>query len=542
MENKGRYTIYLPIAFALVLILGMFLGSKLILVSSSNGSLSNSIFSFGSNKYDKLNDVINYIESSYVDSVSKEDLIEKALSGLLTSLDPHSSYIPAAEFNEANDPIQGNFDGIGVEFRVVRDTVVVINTIDKGPSQKKGVNAGDRIVKVNGKNIASIKIKDDEVKKLLKGKKGTDVKITVYRSSNNKLLDFTITRDAIPTFSIDVNYIATGNIGYIKLSKFSTTTFDEFDEALISLKRGGMKKLILDLRGNGGGLLNSAVNLADEFLTNKKLIVYTEGRNKPKEYYNATEKGLFQQGDIVILIDEFSASASEILAGAIQDNDRGTIIGRRSFGKGLVQEQVSLNDGSAVRLTVSRYYTPTGRCIQNSYKDGSDEYYNSFYERFYDGELESVDSIKFPDSLKYKTPKGKIVYGGGGIMPDIFVPLGKEERTKLYVDLMNKGIFQQFAFEYIDKKRKALKILYKNSNDFIKSFNVSNQMLNEFFLFAIKNGIKNDDKNTNLSEEIIKAYIKAYIGRNLFDDAGFYPIINSVDKTYLKAIEVLKQM
>jgi carboxyl-terminal processing protease len=541
MENKGRYTIYLPIAFALVLILGMFLGSKLILVSSSNGSLSNRFFSFGSNKYDKLNDVINYIESSYVDSVSKEDLIEKALSGLLTSLDPHSSYIPAAEFNEANDPIQGNFDGIGVEFRVIRDTVVVINTIDKGPSQKKGVNAGDRIVKVNGKNIASIKIKDDEVKKLLKGKKGTDVKITVYRSSNKKLLDFTITRDAIPTFSIDVNYIATGNIGYIKLSKFSTTTFNEFDEALISLKRNGMKKLILDLRGNGGGLLNSAVNLADEFLTNKKLIVYTEGRNKPKEYYNATEKGLFQQGEVVILIDEFSASASEILAGAIQDNDRGTIIGRRSFGKGLVQEQVSLNDGSAVRLTVSRYYTPTGRCIQNSYKDGSDEYYNSFYERFYDGELESVDSIKFPDSLKYKTPKGKIVYGGGGIMPDIFVPLGKEERTKLYIDLMNKGIFQQFAFEYTDKKRNALKILYKNSNDFIKSFNVSNQMLNEFFLFAIKNGIKDDDKNANLSEEIIKAYIKGYIGRNLFDDAGFYPIINSVDKTYLKAIEVLKQ-
>jgi carboxyl-terminal processing protease len=534
-KNNKRIFIYLPIILALVFIAGMFLGSII-----SSGNLANKkLFSFGFGDYDKLKDVMNYIEESYVDSITQDQLTEDAISSLLDKLDPHSVYISAAEFNEANDPLEGSFEGIGVEFRIQRDTVTVINVIAGGPAQERGILAGDRIVKVEDKSIASVKITNTQVMKLLKGPEGTTVKVSVFRHGEKDLLDFTITRGVIPTYSMDIAYMVTSNIGYIKLNKFSATTYEEFITGLASLKSKGMKKLILDLRDNGGGYLSAAIKVADEFLTDGKLIVYTKGAHKPKNEDYATEKGNFEKGDVVILIDEFSASASEIVAGAIQDNDRGTIIGRRSYGKGLVQEQIQLFDGSAVRLTVSRYYTPTGRCIQKPYDAGTEEYFNEFYQRFFDGELESADSIKFADSLKFVTPGGKIVYGGGGIMPDVFVGLGKEDNSKYFNSLFNKGVINQYSFDYADKYRSTLKLKYTDAEDFVKNFSLSETEFNEFVLYAEKMGVEKDDAGIELSKTNIKTYLKAYIGRNIFDDAAFYPVLHLTDKTVLKAVEVL---
>ncbi len=537
-EKKNKRYIYLPIIFALIFIAGMFLGIRLISGSSSLGKQT-ILFSLGLGKYDKLNDVLNYIQGSYVDSVSREQLTEDAISSLLDKLDPHSVYITAAEFNEANDPLVGSFDGIGVEFRIQRDSIVVMNVIPGGPSESVGVKAGDRIVKVDGKNVAGIKITNNDVMKKLKGKRGTKVKIHVFRRGIKKLFEIPITRGVIPTYSLDIAYMLTKNIGYIKLSKFSATTHDEFVSALLKLKAKGMIKLILDLRDNGGGYLQAAEDLADEFLGDGKLIVYTKGMHKPKATVYATDKGDFETGQLVILINEFSASASEIVTGAIQDNDRGTIIGRRSFGKGLVQEQVKLYDGSAVRLTIARYYTPTGRCIQRSYANGTEEYYNQFYNQFIDGELENPDSIKFADSLKFKTPKGKIVYGGGGIMPDVFIPLGKDENSKYFISLFNKGLIFLFAFDFTDKKRQNIKDKYINAVGFIKGFTVDDALFNEFIEYSGKNGVKKDEIGIALSRKNIKMYLKAFIGRNIFKDEAFYPVIQDVDYTLKKAINVI---
>lgn len=534
-KNKRKLYIYLPIILAVIFIAGMFLGSMLSLNSSSDKKL----FSFGFGDYDKLKDVMNYIEESYVDSVTHDQLTEDAISSLFEKLDPHSVYITAAEFNDANDPLLGSFEGIGVEFRIQRDTITVINVIAGGPAEEEGVMAGDRIVKVDGKNVASVKITNTQVMKLLKGPKGTTVKISVSRHEVKEFLDFTITRGVIPTYSMDIAYMITKNIGYIKLNKFSATTYKEFTNGLTELKGKGMTKLILDLRDNGGGYLKAAIDVADEFLSDGKLIVYTKGAHKPKKEEYATEKGDFEKGAVVVLIDEFSASASEIVAGALQDNDRATIIGRLSFGKGLVQEQLQLFDGSAIRLTVSRYYTPTGRCIQNPYDDGAEEYYNQFYQRFIDGELESADSIKFADSLKFTTPKGKIVYGGGGIMPDVFVGLDKDKNSKYFISLFNKGLITQYAFDYVDKNRITLKTAYTDAAGFVTEFSVDKTIFDEFILYAEKNGIKKDDSGIALSEKNIKSYLKAFIGRNLFDDEAFYPTLNLADETVLKAVEVL---
>jgi carboxyl-terminal processing protease len=537
-DIRGKLHVYLPIIFALVFIAGMFLGAKLIINGYSSGH-ENIMSYVGFGKYDKLNDAINYIQKSYVDSISKEQLTEDALSSLLEKLDPHSVYISAVEFNDANDALIGNFEGIGVEFRIQRDTITVMNVIAGGPSEEVGVFAGDRIVKVDGKNVARIKITNNDVMKKLKGKRGTKVKIGVYRRGLKKLLHFTITRDVIPTYSLDIAYMITNNIGYIKLNKFSATTHEEFINALLKLKAKGMKNLVLDLRYNGGGYLQAAEELADEFLSDGKLIVYTKGVHKPKSMVYATKKGNFENGHLVILIDEFSASASEIVAGALQDNDRATIIGRRSFGKGLVQEQVKLYDGSAIRLTVARYYTPTGRCIQRSYANGTEEYYTQYYERLLNENSGNPDSSAFADSLKFKTPKGKIVYGGGGIMPDIFVPMGKDENSKYFNLLLNKGLIFQFAFDYTDKNRHTIKNTYKNAQGFIKNFSVDESLLNELLAFAEKNGVKKDEKEIALSGNNIKVYLKAYIGRNIFSDEGYYPVIQQVDNTLKKAIEVL---
>jgi len=432
----------------------------------------------------------------------------------------------------------GKFEGIGVQFRIERDTVMIINTIPGGPSEKVGLLAGDRIVKVDGKNIASVKIVNEKVMKLLKGPKDTKVTVSIFRRGLKKLNDFTITRGVIPTWSIDISYAVNAEVGYVKLSKFSATTGDELREALVALKEKGVRKLILDLRGNSGGYLQEAIAVADEFLPDNKLIVYTQGLHRPKQIAKSSSEGTWDDLPVVVLIDEGSASASEIVAGAIQDNDRGTVIGRRSFGKGLVQEQVGLSDGSALRLTVARYYTPTGRSIQKPYTKGAEEYYMEYYHRMTDGELESADSIKQNDSLKFKTPGGKTVYGGGGITPDIFVPVERSAALKFYNESVNKGILYQFAFDYTDSNRARFKS-YADAAQFDKMFSVSNGMFSEYVVYAEKNGIKYPPAETSASQQKISELMKSYIARNLYDSQGFYPIFLRTDSAFQKAMQEL---
>jgi carboxyl-terminal processing protease len=534
MSNRRPY-IYLPIAFALVLVIGIILGYYLLRVSFS---MKHPLIQMGASK-GTVNELIRFIDQNYVDSVSPENLQKEAIDGMLLSLDPHSQYIPESEFHDANDPLMGNFDGIGVQFRIDRDTVMVINTVAGGPSEKLGILAGDRIVKVDDKNITNIKITNEMVMKKLKGPKGTKVKVTIYRRGLKKLIDFTITRDVIPTWSVDIAYAVTKNVGYVKLSKFSATTHDELVDAMKNLKKQGVVKLILDLRGNSGGYLNEAIEVADEFLPSGKLIVYTKGLHRAKQTAMSTSEGEWDQLPLVVLIDENSASASEIVAGAIQDNDRGTIIGRRSFGKGLVQEQINLSDGSALRLTVARYYTPTGRCIQKPYTKGAEDYYMEYYHRYDDGELEYADSVKLVDSLKYRTPKGKIVYGGGGIMPDVFIPIDRGTGFKFFNESVAKGILYQFAFDYTDEHRDELK-KFDNVVKYESGFTVSPAIYTEYVAYAAKNGINATPLEISTSAQRIKNLLRAYIARNILDDKGFYPVFLSTDNGFKKALESIR--
>ncbi len=532
MENK-KIPIYLPIVLAVVLVGGMFLG--MLLSRSQSGGIFNR--SKGNNKID---DLINYVNENYVDTVNKDKLYQQAIEGMLQSLDPHSSYITAEEFNEVNDPLVGGFEGIGVEFRVEKDTVVIINTISGGPSERVGLRGGDRIVKVNGQVIAGKKISTSRVMKLLKGPKGTKVNISVYRRGTKGLTDFTITRDQIPINSVDIAYIVEPGIGYIKVNKFAESTGEEFSLALQKLLRSGMKRLVLDLRGNPGGVMQAAIQVVDQFLPKGKLIVYTKGNHQPKESFYATQEGIFEKQPLVVLLDESSASASEILAGAIQDNDRGIVIGRRSFGKGLVQQQMNFPDGSAVRLTIARYYTPTGRCIQKSYKNGTEAYYNEFYQRVLDGELTNKDSIKVIDSLKFKTPGGKTVYGGGGITPDIFIPVEVGNKYRYYNSLINKGVIFEYAFELTDRLRKSL-LAHKSFDNFRKTFKITPEMFTELTKRGEKAGIKYDAKYAKIMEGKINLLLKAYIARNIFGDEGFYPILLEDDVAFHRALkEIVK--
>ncbi len=537
MNNRKRI-IYLPIAFALVMIVGFLLGASLVRVSSLNKNIS-LLENLHTNRYDPVNDVLGYIMHDYVDSVNADKLKQYAVQGILENLDPHSQFIPAEDFNEVNESLMGNFDGIGVQFRIENDSVYIVNTIPGGPSEKVGLRAGDRIIKVDNKLIAGIKIENRDVMKLLKGERGTKVNVSVFRRGTGKLLNFNITRDVIPTYSIDASFIPEPGTGYIKLSKFSTSTAEELNDALLSLKAKGMKQLVLDLRGNSGGFLTSAIEVADQFLPEKNLIVYTEGHNRPKEVAYATRKGLFEKGKLVVLIDEGSASSSEIVAGALQDNDRATIIGRRSFGKGLVQEQLTLPDGSAIRLTVARYFTPSGRSIQKPYTNGhAQEYETELLNRMMHGELENQDSIKFNDSLKFKTKGGKLVYGGGGIMPDVFIPIDKNENYKYYNTVLNRGLIHQFTFEYTDRNRQMLN-KYRTFEDFNNRFLISESILNEFVAYAEKEGVPRDPKGLEYTKKDLSNFMKALISRNIFNDKGFYPIYLKSDKTFKKALEVL---
>lgn len=525
-------SILLPIIFSILMIIGIFLGRML----DSDESNSNS--SLLVKKYHKLNSVLGYIESEYVDNISSNELIEKSLPFILENLDPHSVYVPAKDLMGLNESLEGNFDGIGVQFNIQHDTIMVVNTVSGGPSEKLGIMAGDRIVKIDDSLVAGINITNNQVLKKLKGLKGTKVKVSIYRHKYPELIDFIITRDVIPLYSIDVAYMISESIGYIKISSFAGTTYQEFKKAVLRLQKSNMKKVIIDLRGNGGGYLDAATKITDEFLDDKKLIVYTEGKARPKTVTYSTSRGYCHNTEIVVLIDEWSASASEIFAGAIQDNDRGIIIGRRSFGKGLVQEQTMLPDGSALRLTIARYYTPSGRCIQKHYEHGEvNKYHEEIAERYIHGEFSEKDSIKNPDSIKYVTTSGRIVYGGGGIMPDIFIPVDTLGWTPYLSEVSNKGLIYQFSFEYVDENREFLKKFkdYKELDAFLNKAHI----INQFIIFAEKKGVQKKYTEIKTSEFIIKTQIKAYIARNLFDNDGFYPIMKEVDIPLKRAIEVL---
>jgi len=530
--NKKVY-LYLPILFALLLSAGIFIGAKL--NSSQNFKTA---FSTNADQSGKIEAILRLVQQKYVDTINQKELTEKAITALLQNLDPHSAYIPAEEMKASNEPLQGNFQGIGIEFNLIKDTIMVVSPISGGPSEALGILPGDRIVKVEGKSVAGIKITNKDVIDKLRGEGGTKVNISIKRTGFNKLIDYTITRGKIPIYSVDVAYMLNNTTGYIKVSRFAATTYTEYMNGFNKLQALGMTKLILDLRGNPGGFLNSAVDFLDEFLEAGKQIVYTEGQAHPKQIFTATSKGSFEKEDLILLIDEGSASASEIISGAIQDNDRGRIVGRRSFGKGLVQEQFEFNDGSAIRLTIARYFTPTGRSIQKPYTKGTEAYYQEENERFENGELENADSIKFIDSLKYKTLGGRTVYGGGGIMPDIFVPLDTIGRSLYLGEINVKGLINQFAFSYADKERQQLKA-YKTFEHFNKTFFVTEPILNEFISFAEKNGIKRNDAQIVTSKKIIQIQLKALIARNIWQNDGFFPVIHSIDNTLQKAIQLL---
>lgn len=531
IRNKG-IAVYIPVIVALSIVAGIIIGRFY------NGTNTENRFIIIP-KANKLDNVLHYIEDDYVDEVSMNDLIDETIPKVLVELDPHSQYIPAEDLQTVNEPLEGNFSGIGIQFSMLNDTLVVIQTVANGPSEKAGVLAGDRIVAVNDEIVAGVDMPSDTIMKLLRGPKGTSVGVSIVRRNFSEQFEFRIVRDNIPLFSIDVDYMITDDIGYIKLNKFSATTELEFDNAVRRLRSQGMKRLILDLRGNGGGIMNPAIYIADQLLGGNELIVYTEGKARPKEEYRSLPGGICTDLGLEVLIDENSASASEILAGAIQDNDRGIIIGRRSFGKGLVQEQKQLSDGSAIRLTVARYYTPTGRSIQKPYTSDLSEYYGEvLINRRLNGELEVADSNKFADSLKYFTPGGNIVYGGGGIMPDLFVPIDTTGISDYYIEIRNKNILNRFTLQYSDENRHVLSG-YSRPEDFVAYLDKQN-VFRKFIAYAARENVTGSIRDINTSRKILTVQLYAYIARNFIDDQGFYPIILEIDSTLQEAVETFK--
>lgn len=492
----------------------------------------------GSTGKEKFDAVLSYIDKYYCDEVDEDKLFAGAIQGMLQALDPHSVYASAEENKQMMESLDGNFEGVGIQFSIMNDTVMVVAVISGGPSEKVGIRAGDRIVSVDGEKIAGVHIAQDRVFKLLRGEKGTQVKVGIIRPGSNSETQYTIVRDKIPTNTLDVAYMVNSHVGYIKLNQFGEKTGAEFLLAVLQLTRSGMTDLILDLRGNGGGYLSSAISICDAFLPKGEMIVYTEGRSVKKEEVYATSAGCFETGRLVVLIDDFSASASEIVAGAIQDNDRGTIIGRRSFGKGLVQQAFNLGDGSSVRLTVARYHTPSGRCIQRNYSAGTEEYYDDLVRRYENGEMDSADSIKLDKSLRYITKKGRVVYGGGGIMPDIFVPLDRDSSTMVFNDIYNTGLIIEYAFNYANQNKEQLLNNYPTAESFCSRMTVPDSILQNFLSFYQQKygAVTLNDA----SSKELKLWLKALIGRNLYQDEGFYPIINTSDKVIQKALEVLQ--
>lgn len=521
--NSKKFT---PIIIALSIILGIWIGQTF----STNSS---------SNIPNKLNSILSLITDKYVDTINIDSVIEKSLPDIIAQLDPHSTYIQAKDLQATNDELHGSFSGVGISFTLMNDTITIIEVISGGPCEKMGVLAGDRIVTVDGENVAGVSITNDKVMKLLKGPKGTKVTLGIKRNNSNTPLSFEITRGEIPINSVIASYIIAPEIGYIKVDKFGEKTYEEFCVALKDLSNKGATKFIIDLRGNGGGTMSAALLMANEFLPAKCKIVATKFRNDENES-SSDGMGKYPNAEVTVLIDEFSASASEIFAGALQDNDRGLIVGRRSFGKGLIQNQFELKDKSALRLTVGRYYTPSGRSIQKEYTLGDKKYENDIIERINHGEAYSADSIKLNKDLKYKTVNGRIVYGGGGIMPDIFIPNDTSDVTRYYSLVSNAGLFQKFAFNYCDNNRTTLKKC-KNVSDVINSLPSDETLLSEFVDFAQKQKIRPNSKEISKSKNLILYLIKGLIARDAIGMQSYYEIFNKYDNTVQQAISHIKK-
>lgn len=531
MKNT-KFSVYIPLLLALAIVTGILIGTRL------NRQPGSPILSFTNSRANKLDAVIELISSSYVDSISTDSLVEKAIPEILKNLDPHTAYIPAKEMVGVEEEMRGNFGGIGVQFSIQNDTVMVVDVISGGPSSKVGILPGDRIVTVDDTLLAGGGLKNEKVLAKLRGEKGTKVNVGIKRKGINELFGVEITRGDIPIYSVDVSYMVDPTTGFIKVSRFGEHTYQEFMQGMDKLDEQGMETVIVDLRGNGGGYLNAVIKMVNEFLDKGDLIVYTQGNSQPRKTFNADSRGRYPDMGVIVLIDDFSASASEIFAGAIQDNDRGWILGRRSFGKGLVQEQIPFIDGSALRLTVARYYTPSGRCIQKPYDKGNEEYYKDIMDRMAHGEFQKVDSIQYTDTVKYSTLSGRIVRGGGGIMPDYFIPADTVGFSDYYSQITQKGLVYQFALDYADANRKDLSQL-TNSSEFEKFFKRKN-VLQQFVTFAQNKGVTAKNGDLKTSSEIIDNQVKAYIARNIIGEEGFYPIIKNIDRVLLEAIEKAK--
>lgn len=531
MNNKQTTRpalLWLPLAMAISAVIGIIIGSQ---------------FSGGKYPIDndrKINTILNLISNEYVDTVNLNDLIESSIPQILGNLDPHSVYLPKEDLQAANDELNGSFCGVGISFFILNDTISISEVIPGGPSEKVGIQAGDRIVTVNDSNFVGPKINNGLVMKTLRGKKDTSVKLGIKRGNGGKILNFTVTRGDIPINSVDAVYMIDRTTGYLKINQFGRTTHSEFITGLNLLKEEGAKRYLIDLRGNGGGYMEIAIRMANEFLHENQLILFTKGREKKldSEFWSDNE-GQFHDAEVIVLMDEYSASASEIFAGAMQDNDRGLIVGRRSFGKGLVQTQIDLPDKSAIRLTIARYYTPSGRCIQKDYKRGTN-YELEVFDRYSNGEIYNQDSIKVDKSQIFKTLHGRTVYGGGGIIPDVFVPRDTSGITSYYIEVANAGLIQKFAFKYVEVNRAALNKM-KDYKQFLRMEPSSEALLNDFVTYAAQNGVPARWYYINQSRDVIVTQIKALVARTVFGSEAYYSIINRDDKTIQAALKAFNK-
>lgn len=531
MDKNKKLTVWLPVIIACSIALGIFIGNHYLSLSKGK----HRTYPSGN----KINAILDIIDEQYVDTVNMTDLVEGAIPKIFSELDPHSVYIPAEDASMVNEELEGSFSGIGVSFNMQTDTILVISVISGGPAEKAGLLPFDRIITINDSVYSGNQTSQAKIMKTLRGAKNSTVKLGVQRGNEPDLLYFDVTRGDVPVHSVDVAYEAAEGIGYIKVSKFARNTYNEFITAIAELKQKGCNAFVIDLRNNTGGYMEAAINMINEFMPEGRLIVYTEGKTFPRADVYANGTGTCKEAPIVVLTDEISASASEIFAGAIQDNDRGLIIGRRTYGKGLVQTQIALSDGSALRLTIARYYTPSGRCIQKSYEMGkNDEYDQDIYNRYMHGEFDSADSIKMDDSLKYQTVKGRTVYGGGGIMPDIFIPRDTSGITSYYSNVINSGVLYLYALEYSDRNREKL-ASFKTWEE-LYAYLKQQPLLTDFTNFAATKGIRKRPTLIAISGPLIENQLQAYIVRNFFDEAGFYPIFLKDDVTLKRAIELLK--